>query len=689
MRKRIFSKISISRFNFPTWSVPIALLVLCIISFGLLTPALGYYWDDWPVIYIAKTHGNFWKYYQSDRPFSAWMDIFASRLLGLKPLYWHLFFFLLLWLTVVLMWWGMTKVWPKHVRQVTWVAMLFMVYPAFTQQSIAVTYIRALLPYATFFASVAAMIAAVRYRRWFWPLTFFSLMAALFHLFTTEYFAGLELVRPILLWIVFSENYPKIGDRVLRLLKTWTPYFLVMVGYVIWRLFFIDPQNDPHAPILIFSFLNHPLSTTIHLIIMSLQDFIYVLVTNWYQTLQLELIDIQPPFNLFAWGIAILAGFSVIMYLLHLDNAHSKTTTDLQFGWSKQAIFVGIYSSFVGMLPFWIIEHQVTLGMYANRVALPAIFGAAILIVGLLEYFARTHLPKIILFGVLVGLAVGFQVRVQNNYRWDWTLQRRFYWQLYWRAPAVKPGTEFFSESSILPKTARYSLAMAINTLYSPPAGTTNLPYWISELDDIPASIPDIIRGADCTRDMRSLSFKTSCLNSLPILFDSVSGRCLWILSPEDIESPDIPPLTASILSVANLSQIEARPSSPEYPDTSIFGPEPPHTWCYYFEKAELARQFSDWNTIEQLGDQVESLGYHPDYIYEWRSFIEGYAHTGGWDKAQYLILDIYQSAYQQNPDLSPELCMIWNRLLVNTSSSPAREAATYAVTQTIKCQTP
>jgi len=685
MRKCIFSKISISKFNFPTWSIPLALLVLCIISFGLLTPVLGYYWDDWPEIFIAKTHGNFWKYYQSDRPFSAWMDIFASRLLGLKPLYWHLFFFLLLWLTVVLMWWGMTKVWPKHVRQVTWVAMLFMVYPAFTQQSIAVTYLRGLLPYAIFFASVAAMIAAVRYRRWFWPLTMFSLMAALLHLFTTEYYAGLEFVRPILLWIVFSEDFPKIGDRVLLLLKTWTPYLLIMVGYVIWRLFIFEPLNDPHAPIIISSFFNQPLSTTFHLIITSLQDFIYVLVTNWYQTLQPELIDIQSPFTLFAWGIAILAGFSTIMYLLHLDIAHSANTTDLQFGWSKQAIFVGIYSSFVGMLPFWIIKHQVTEGMYADRAALPAIFGVAILIVGLLEYFARAHLQKIILLGVLVGLAVGFHVRVQNNYRWDWTLQRRFYWELYWRAPSVKPGTAFVSEEGIFQYTAKYSLATAINTLYAPSFGTTALPYWAYELDDMTSILPDIPRGVELHVNMRSLSFKASSLDILPIFYDRSGLSCVWILSAQDAINPELPPLITGILSVANLKQIEISPNSSSYPDAAIFGAEPPHNWCYYFEKADLARQLGDWKAISQLGDEVQRLGYRPNYFYEWVPFIEGYAHTGDWDKAQSLTLAVHRD----DPYLDSALCTIWDHLSGSTLPSPARDATTDAVIQKLECSTP
>lgn len=31
------------------------ILSLCAIAFGLLAPTLGFYWDDWPLIYMAET----------------------------------------------------------------------------------------------------------------------------------------------------------------------------------------------------------------------------------------------------------------------------------------------------------------------------------------------------------------------------------------------------------------------------------------------------------------------------------------------------------------------------------------------------------------------------------------------------------------------------------------------------------
>ena len=37
----------IKSFNFPTYTVPVFCFFCCVISFGLLIPWIGFYWDDW------------------------------------------------------------------------------------------------------------------------------------------------------------------------------------------------------------------------------------------------------------------------------------------------------------------------------------------------------------------------------------------------------------------------------------------------------------------------------------------------------------------------------------------------------------------------------------------------------------------------------------------------------------------
>ncbi|HEY3477200.1 MAG TPA: hypothetical protein VGK56_21470, partial [Anaerolineales bacterium] len=64
-------------------------------------------------------------------------------------------------------------------------------------------------------------------------------------------------------------------------------------------------------------------------------------------------------------------------------------------------------------------------------------------------------------------------------------------------------------------------------------------------------------------------------------------------------------------------------------PPSVVFGPEPPHEWCYYYEKADLARQRGDWEEVVRLGDEAIQAKLAPQDDIEWMPFLQAYAHTG------------------------------------------------------------
>ena len=71
----------------------------------------------------------------------------------------------------------------------------------------------------------------------------------------------------------------------------------------------------------------------------------------------------------------------------------------------------------------------------------------------------------------------------------------------------------------------------------------------------------------------------------------------------------------------------------PANPPVSIFGPEPEHTWCYYYEKASLARQRSDWVEVIRLMDQADQGGFGPLDRIEWLPLMQAYVATGQKEK--------------------------------------------------------
>ena len=105
------------------------------------------------------------------------------------------------------------------------------------------------------------------------------------------------------------------------------------------------------------------------------------------------------------------------------------------------------------------------------------------------------------------------------------------------------------------------------------------------------------------------------------------------------ITNPNLSELQTNELRLTNLDLIQDTPqnSPPDY----LFGNMPEESWCYYFEKADLARQNSNFSEIVSLGDEAISKGYSPRSASEWLPFLEGYAWEGQWDKVDFITNEI------------------------------------------------
>jgi hypothetical protein len=64
-------------------------------------------------------------------------------------------------------------------------------------------------------------------------------------------------------------------------------------------------------------------------------------------------------------------------------------------------------------------------------------------------------------------------------------------------------------------------------------------------------------------------------------------------------------------------------------PPEAVFGQEPPHGWCYHYQKAQLARQKADWGAIAKIQNEVTRLNLHPNDQVEWMPFLQSAAISG------------------------------------------------------------
>ncbi len=665
-------------------TIPLALLLLCLTSFGLLIPWLGFYWDDWPLIMNARLGGGtgILELFQYDRPYSGWMYVLLMPILGIKPLTWHIFSLFLRWLAVLSMWFTLRKLWPGHDREITWMAFLFTVYPLFTQQSIAVIYAQIWLEYILFFASIFFMLQMIRQGKFFWWNLVFSIIALGLSLSISEYFLGLEMLRPLLIWYMWDKDQSK-RKKLQRLLLLWMPYLAITCIYIIWRLFFIPlASENQNPPVLLYELAAQPISAIWNLFKVVLQDFTHILAGTWLQTIQPEQLELSRLFHYAALAVAVIGGLLAAYYLKWLQTPETESQIP-ENKWLRQVILIGFLAVLFGPLPVWIVGHKLVVGLYASRHGLIAMFGMSVLAIGLLEWLSPRKLPKIILIGVLIGLAINFHLRMTDQYRWSWEKQTHFYWQLYWRAPYIQPNTPILSDGEIFPYVGIFNTSAALNLLYPQPQDSATIPYWFVSLGHgLMDQIEELKAGLDLDTTFRNSSFKGNSRDSLVIFYEPEVGRCLWMLSLNDKDNDELPEITRAVLRISNLSRIKTKSPEAWTPPTNIFGPEPRHEWCYYYQKASLAYQVGDWNQVTALGLEAEQKGFRAYNAHEWLPFIEAFAHSAMWSDAKELTVHTNKLDHK----IDKQLCSLWQKIATETLPSTEKEETLIYVRNRLKC---
>ncbi len=230
------------------------------------------------------------------------------------------------------------------------------------------------------------------------------------------------------------------------------------------------------------------------------------------------------------------------------------------------------------------------------------------------------------------------------------------------------------SESSPFRFTDDDALTFALNWSYAPDYEQGNLRYGQVFLSTRPGELlqpgqpvewrllsTDFISSTD---SMLVLQFEpSSCLRVLHPLYDAdlplapLSDRMTDSLA--EMGYPVMRQGTWEVLPLSNMGQVISDPEHPARPPEVIFGEEPAHQWCYYFEKADLARADGDWAEVARLGDEAFAVPFHPNNPSEYLPFIEAYARLSRMKEAKKLTLEIAH----QMPVLRPALCALWQRV--------------------------
>lgn len=678
------------KFAFPFWSVPLALLGLCLISFGVLAPWLGFYWDDWPSIWYLHLFGpsGFLKVFAIDRPALGWLFVLTSSLMGTSPLAWQIFGVLTRWLSCVALWWALRTIWPNNNREVTWVALLYAVYPGFQQQYIAVTYSHDWLVLTLFFTSFGLMASAFRNPRRYWLYMGISWLLAAYVMFADEYYFGLELLRPVFLWLIITQEGLALRQRIRRVILVWLPYLAIMALFLVWRLFILV---SPRGNVQLFSRLSaNPVSTLMRLLVTMLTDAFKSSFGAWAEPFRFtSILEAGQPAVLIYAAIVIITAVAAFIYLYRLrfpadEREAAEEIKPSSMPWSLQAITIGVFALLMAGWPFWVTNLPIDLRFPWDRFTLSMMLGASLLFAGLLELITRARWQRAILLGLALSLAAGLHFNTANEYRKAWNLQKTFFWQLTWRAPDIQPGTLLLTAQLPFIYYSDNSLSAPLNWVYAPDSKSTQMPYLLYALESrLGVSLPNLQANIPIQQAYRATEFTGNTNQALGVYF--IPPGCVRVLDPQvDHWLPARLVPIDSIVPYSDISRIDPTAKPGATPPLSLFAPEPTHDWCYDFEKADLARQQGDWKQVVRIANRAlnpEPRLYEADAP-ELVPFILGYAHTGQWSKAVALT----KEARQINIQMRNMLCYNWQQIEQHTPKDAQQQAAIAAVYKQLRC---
>jgi hypothetical protein len=659
---------------------PFFLLAMTILTYGLLLPQLGFYWDDWPWIWIQHVDGKAGML-QIDWPFRPMAGLVLwlfSLVGGENPIVWQGINLLLRWLSSLSAYLALAAIFPLRKESAVWAALLFLLYPGYTHQFVAVNSSRHLLPYSFYFLSLTLMARSIEKsasNQSARTLKVGALALQALAMLTTEYFYGLELVRPLIVWIIVGRQFGG-KKRLQGAFRESLPYLAIFLIIVLWRLAITrlpgysnyavgwgeSDGMEGSAPIrgLLFAWL---------------RQLVVGLICAWSRGLSLSFGE--------DWGLLK----SLALVFLSLFGGLSVGTF---FTWEKPRdepasgkgfVLLGAGALALGGLPFLAANLTMEVSFPASRLTLPMAWGSSILLVALLDGLPVRRGGKIALLAVLSGLAVGAHFQNAVAFQRDWAYQRSFFEQLRWRAPYIRPGTLILSNQIAETHSSDNSLTAALNWFYFDRLTGNDLPLLMFYVETRAATyFPTIERGIRVERRYGRFLFRGSTDQVLVLYFDPPA--CLRLLDPaHDGLNPTLNREIRELAWVSDLELIQERGPS-EVVDFPLVIRNRAKAWCYAYQKAELARQSGRWDEITAWSEKALEWKDSPNRADEWLPFIQAFAYTGDTSQA----VELTRKVVKINSRLRPLLCQVWREIENNTGPSLERERTLQEVNQLLGC---
>lgn len=614
--------------------------VLGLLAYAPFLGQLGFYWDDWFHLFVARTEGSAGLYANMaiDRPVTGAVYAIDHHLVSWNALPQHLFAFGLRAGGALAVLWGFRGLWPAEQFLTTTISALFLVYPGFTMQPVAYSYQPYHLALSLGALSIAFTLRSGTSASPGWRLGYSAagVATAAASIFMIESYLGLEATRVGALWLLAMREAAGVPRVQLRLVaRRYAPYVIVVATFLIWRTFILDvTRQATNFGLALEGHLRNPIEALLRFPVELWRDVLESTGFAWFTSAAVNGADVSPMVfvgtQIFAFAaIGIMLGYAAWLRRRGAEGGEN-------LAW--QLLVLGVPGVLATPIVPLFGRRHIRLISLLDRYTLPIILAAVLVLVALVWLTVRRERRSWIVAG-LAGLAVMAHLANADVYVRSSEQQRQLWWQLTWRAPALRPGSTILVQNPNPTNSAdsQQEIAPQANLVYVDSAGGRL--YGASYLTS------DTLRrlqDGNVTYEYTSglLSFPID-LSSAIVVAPPLDQACLRVLDARRSELP----LRAEgwLMAAAPYSDTSRIVAAGEHvrPPSEFFGPEPARGWCFAFQRAELARQMSQWAEVARLADSALTEGLEPSDPTEWLVFIEGYARAGRQDRAVALARQI------------------------------------------------
>ena len=630
------------------------ILLTTVITYGISIPQLGYYHDDWFLLWSGQARGaeSIIPLFAIDRPFMGVVYSFVYRLLGDTIVNWHLYALLWRFIGGLAFFWILRLLWPEHKRLTTLMTILFLLYPGFLSIPNANTKQNHLFGFASALLSIAMMLQAIRTKEQAgkFVLYLISLVLTANYLFIYEYMIGFEGTRILLLgYALFQDGIKDLRKLVVETLKRVWPYLLVTAGFLYWRMFmFESTRRATDTGALVESYLGNFRYMSLRLILETIKDFLDTAIFAWF-TMPYNLISATRYSHL---GTAVfVAGLVIILVLLYtfiFRSWHQGGQSENDAGLIGKFTGIGAFVILCAILPVIFSGRQVDLYDAYKSYGLHPIPGVVLFITGIILMFQ----PKFRMGALVALIGISASAQVLNAYDWAnyWEYQRQMWWQLTWRAPDIQDDTLVmtYSANGYNPQQD-YEIWGPLNLIYRPePSAAPAIQAEVLNSD----TTENIFKRKVLNNDVRDILLHRD-FNNLLLMSMSPVSSCLHIVDGSlPVYSQGEALLFKQVGEYSQLDRIIPHGESP-IPPVSIFGTEPVRDWCYYYQKASLARQGGDWEEVDRLYKEVNKLRLNTSDKSEIIPFFEALVNLGRYEDAR----SLYRKQIRGSPEVRLSVC--------------------------------